>query len=293
MISEQIYLYILENKKNWILLTGGISNQVYKFDDKYIIKIINKLNDNLFISLRNYFEILEKFEITLYMDRTNNIIVEKYIEGEIVSNHMLFGIKFCLNIFDKIDTELYCSNYSIDKNNIILTYITQLNNYINQNNCENENLFKIKKLIEPLIINLIEDNGAKLYFSHCDIQKYNIIINNHNQINLIDYEYAGYTWKYFDHINFIILLFNEAIANCKDKITMNMVDIKNIFDFDSYKNVLLSKYSDITLEYFNSMCIVSLYTWYLWSLVKYHINLNPMYLDYAGQLEIIINLIIN
>ena len=50
MSLEQIYSYILENKKNWICLSGGISNDVYKLDDKYVIKIINNQNKNQIIN---------------------------------------------------------------------------------------------------------------------------------------------------------------------------------------------------------------------------------------------------
>ena len=290
MITHEIYLYILENKKNWISLSGGISNNVYKFNNKYIIKIINKLNDNLFLSLTNYNIILEKFDTTLYLDKINNIIIEKYIEGEIVPDYKLYEQKFCHDIFKKIDTHLYLSNYPIDKNNVIKLYIGQLSNYIEQNNLANENYFLIKNLITPNIINLLENDEPKLYFSHCDIQKYNIIIDKNNQINFIDYEYSGYTWKYFDHVNFIILLFNEAISNQKDKITVE--NIKKYFNFDFYKNIILSQYTDITLEYFNSMCLISLYTWYLWSIVKSNINFNQIYLTYAKQINKIIDFII-
>lgn len=109
------------------------------------------------------------------------------------------------------------------------------------------------------------NNLSKSYFYHNDIQKYNMLIINEEKINLINYEYSGYTWKYFDHINFIVLLFNKAITNKFDEIKNNELYIGKYFNLTIYKKIIMDKYFDMDLDYFYSMMIISAYTWYLWS----------------------------
>lgn len=109
--SYQIYKLVCKNKNNWIELSGGISNEVYRYENKYVIKIINKSNDNLFLSLWNYYIVLEKLNTTIYLDKINNIIVEKYIDGNIVSYKILFEIEFSTKVFNLIDNSLYKLSY--------------------------------------------------------------------------------------------------------------------------------------------------------------------------------------
>lgn len=294
--SYQIYELVCKNKNNWIELSGGISNKVYCYENKYVIKIINKSNDNLFLSLTNYYIVLEKLNTTIYLDKMNNIIIEKYIDGNIVSDKILFEIEFSTKVFDLIDNSLYTLNYPIEKNNIIIQYINQLSQYININNVFIEQVKKINNTVLVIIKKYIIDktnNPSELYFSHNDIQKYNILISNEEKINLIDYEYSGYTWKYFDHSNFIVLLFNEAITNKFDEIKNSEPYIEKYFNLTIYQKIIMNKYLDIDLEYFYSMTIISAYTWYLWSLVKYDKTNDNIYIEYSKQMEIIINHIIN
>lgn len=163
-------------------------------------------------------------------------------------------------------------NYPIEKNNIIIQYINQLSKYININNIFIEQVKKINNTVLVIIKKYIIDkinNPSELYFSHNDIPKYNILITNGEKINLIDYEYSGYTWKYFDHINLIVLLFNEAITNIFDEIKNSEPYIEKYFNLTIYQIIIMNKYIDMDPDYFYSMSIISAYTWYLWSLVKY------------------------
>ena len=40
------------------------------------------------------------------------------------------------------------------------------------------------------------------------------------------------------------------------------------------------------------MMIISSYTWYLWSFVKYHLNKDTMYIDYSKQMKFIIEYLV-
>ena len=237
----KIYNLICKNKNKWIEMNFGISNKVYSYENKYIIKIINKSNDNLFLSLINYYTILEKLDTTIYLDKINNIIIEKYIDGNIISNNLLFEPEFSTKIFDLIDNSLYILDYPIEKTNVIIKYISQLSQYISDKNIFALQVKKMNNIVLPIINKYIDEKAnlrMQLYFSHNDIQKYNIIISSDNKINLIDFEYSGYTWKYFDHLNFIGLLLNEAIANKFDMIINNNLD--GIFLFNvNYFNIYL------------------------------------------------------
>lgn len=293
MISKETFEFLMKKKDQWIKLDGGISNKVYKFNNKYIIKLIEKQNDNLFVSLENYYKLLENFSTTLYIDKINNIIIEKLIEGYIVMNNMLFSDEFCLRIFNLIDNQILTKKFKLDHENnscknVIKFYIGQLTNYIQHNNIFVDDFEKINNLVLAKISEYLEQDNFELYFSHNDIQKYNIMIQPNNQIKLIDWEYAGYTWKYFDHINFILLLINEKIT------CINFSQHKNISQYcnlNRYKQIFFSIYADVSQEYFNSMFLLSAYTWYLWSIVKYDLSHDLMYLEYSKKMELIIGLV--
>ena len=209
MLSQYSYLDIINNKDKWNVLEGGISNKIYKFNN-YVVKVIEKKNDNLFLVLSNYYKILEKLDTTLYIDYNDNIIIEKYIEGKIISNEELFNNDFCFTIFDIIDNVIYKLNYDIIKENIIKKYINNLSDYLEENQIFLNEYTQMKEIVYPLINKHLNNDDISLYFSHNDIHKYNIIISK-DKLNFIDYEYSGYTWKYFDHCNFIVLLMNEII----------------------------------------------------------------------------------
>jgi thiamine kinase-like enzyme len=178
---------------------------------------------------------------------------------------------------------------NICKENIIKFYIGQLTKYIKQKNIFEDNLKNINSLVLDKISKYIEQDNFELYFSHNDIQKYNIIIQSNNKIKLIDWEYSGYTWKYFDHINFIVLVLNEKITGKVNIIENDVLHLHN--HLEKYKQIFFSLYSNVSLEYFNSIFLISAYTWYLWSVVKYHMYQIPMYLEYSKQMEFIISLI--
>jgi thiamine kinase-like enzyme len=264
----------MNNKEKWTELTGGISNKIYLYDNKYVIKVINKDNNNLFVIFENYYTILKSLDTTLYIDEPNSIIIEKYIEGNIITNDILFSTDFCIKIFDYIDNQIHTQKPEIHKYNCILKYIEYLQNYLSKNNLYTNEVSSINLLVKDKFELLYNDND--LVFSHNDVHKHNIIISNDDQINLIDFEYSGYTWKYFDHCNFIVLLANEIIM---DK---NIGIIQYDF-FDLYISIMVNKY-ELNKEYISSLMLTALYTWYLWALVKTHINSNTMYYRYSKQM---------
>lgn len=288
MLSQYSYLDIINNKDKWNVLEGGISNKIYKFNN-YVVKVIEKKNDNLFLVLSNYYKILEKLDTTLYIDYNDNIIIEKYIEGKIISNEELFNNDFCFTIFDLIDNFIYKLNYDIIKENIIKKYINNLTDYLEKNQIFLNEYSQMKEIVYPLIYKHLNNDGISLYFSHNDIHKYNIIISK-DKLNFIDYEYSGYTWKYFDHCNFIVLLMNEIITQNNN---ISKENINEYFNLNFYLDSLIQKYSNYNKEYFLEMMILSSYTWYLWSFVKYFLNEDTMYIDYSKQMKFIIKYLIS
>jgi hypothetical protein len=174
MLSPYSYLEIINNKDKWNILEGGISNKIYKFNN-YVVKVIEKKNDNLFLVLSNYYKILEKLDTTLYIDYYDNIIIEKYIEGKIISNEELFNNDFCFTIFDLIDNVIYKLNYDIIKENIIKKYINNLTDYLEENQIFLTEYIQIKEIVYPLIYKHLNNDDISLYFSHNDIHKYNIM----------------------------------------------------------------------------------------------------------------------
>ena len=285
MLSRLSYLEIINNKEKWVILEGGISNSIYKYNN-YVIKIINKQNNNLFVILSNYYKILEKLDTTTYIDSNDNIIIENYIEGNTISNKELFSKDFCFRIFDLIDNYILNLNFDIPKTNVIKIYVEKLSEYLKKNQIFENEYIKMYNIVLPKINKYFNSDNYELCFSHNDIHKYNIIISNNNILNLIDYEYSGYTWKYFDQSNFIVLLFNEAITNKINIITKH--NINEYFNFDFYFDILIKKYPEYTKEYFLDMMIISAYTWYLWALVKYDLNKDLMYINYSNQIKFII-----
>lgn len=281
-----MYNNILNNEKNWIKMDGGISNDVYSFDNKYIIKKLNKKNDNLFCNFSNFYKILKNLDTTLIIDDINNIIIEKYINGTILSNEIIFNKDFCSKIYNIIDN-INIQDYEINKNNIIIEYITFLNNYIIENKLINDE-YEIYKIFADTILLDLNKNNDKLVFNHNDVQKYNILDINDN-LYLIDYEYSGYTWKYFDHANFIVLLLNEFITS------YNIIDSKNFnseFDIDYYIDFTIKKYN-IEKSYLLNLMFISSYTWFLWAIVKYHVKNDELYSIYIKQMLFILEKLVS
>ncbi len=277
--TDELYYQIINNKEHWIKLDGGLSNQVFLYDNKYVIKIFDKNNNNLFVILENYYKILKDLETTLYLDKQNGYLIEKFVEGNIVDNATLFTKNFCLKIFNLIDKKIYNIIPDICKKNVILEYINYLNKYIETNKIFQDEINFVKHIFLP---NINLEENEELKFSHNDIQKYNLIIKD-NDINLIDWEYSGYTWKYFDHCNFIVLLINEMI-------TGKMYDldkIDDLIDLQYFLEIMILIYKK-EKKYFLNQMLISGYTWYLWSLVKYDKTKDKLYIDYGNQIFIII-----
>jgi hypothetical protein len=129
------YIEIFNNKDKWVKTIGGISNDVYYYVDnniKFIIKILNKENNNLFVIFENYHKILENLDTTLYIDKQENIIIEKFIDGDIIDDEILFYKIFVDKIYDIIDV-ISLQQPNINKYNIILKYIELLTEYIKKN----------------------------------------------------------------------------------------------------------------------------------------------------------------
>jgi thiamine kinase-like enzyme len=227
---------------------------------------LKKENNNLFVFFEIFFNILTNLDTTLYIDKKNNIIIEKFIEGDIIKNEKLFNINFINNFFEKIKY-IHLQKPKILKENIITKYIFTLTNYLIKKNIFLHEIILYKNNYDNL--NLKEN---ELYYNHNDLQKFNIIDNN-GEIVIIDWEYSGYTYQYFDHCNFIVLLFYQYIIDYKT----------NNFDLYNYVIFLTNKYN-IEKIYVKSLMLISCYTWILWSYVKYDLLNNKFYLDYKDVL---------
>ena len=57
-------------------------------------------------------------------------MIEKFVEGDIIDNSILFTKNFCFRIFNFIDKQIYNLTPDISKKNIILEYINFLKKYI-------------------------------------------------------------------------------------------------------------------------------------------------------------------
>jgi len=267
---------ILNNKNNWTKMEGGISNEVFSYEqnnNKYIIKIMNSKNNNLFVIFNNFYIILENLETTLYIDKINNIIIEKFIEINIIKNSELFSKYFLKNIFNKID-EINLEKPNILKKNIIITYINLLTDYIDKNIIIINEIDYIKNVYNNLNIKI---DDVDLVFCHNDLHKFNILYDNNN-LYIIDWEYAGYTFKYFNHCNYVVLLLYQFITDYNNKI---LNDIH--FDLNFYVNYIKIEYN-LEKEYIKSLMLVSCYIWILWSYVKFDINKNHIYTNYKNIL---------
>ena len=273
-MEELKYNDILDNKHNWQPTEGGISNEVFCYTDnnnKYIIKILRKENNNLFVFFDTFFIILENLNSTLYIDKKNNIIIEKFIEGNIIKNEKLFDTDFLNNFFDKIEY-IHLQKPNIIKENIISKYIFTLNNYLVSKNIFIDEIDYFQNKYNCLNIDYSNaNNNDELCYSHNDLQKFNIIDNN-GDIVIIDWEYSGYTYKYFDQCNCIVLLYYQYI-----------IDYDKNFDLLKYIRLLIKKYN-IDKLYVKYLMLISCYTWILWSFVKFDLLHNNFYLDYKDHL---------
>lgn len=99
MSSQQIYSYILENKKK-LDLFKKILNNVYKLDNKYVIKIINNLNNNLFVSLGNYYFIKTKTKLNIFLFKRHFFNSHLFIRCHIVKI-LFFWIIFMFTILNQ------------------------------------------------------------------------------------------------------------------------------------------------------------------------------------------------
>lgn len=264
---------IFFNKNNWIKTTGGISNDVYYYEynnNKYIIKLLNKENNNLFVIFDNYIKILENLDTTLYIDKIQNIIIEKFIDGNIIENEILFSKIFLEEICNKID-KISIIEPNIPKYNIIVKYIKLLKNYIEENKIFINEIEIYNKIFDDINLEELEKKYNNLFYCHNDIQKFNII-NSMNNYILIDWEYAGYTFQYFDQCNFVVLMYYQYI-----------IDVDELFMIDFYTQYIKIRYN-IDEKYIYRLMIISCYTWLLWSYVKYDKSKDNFYLEYKNYL---------
>jgi len=269
-----VYNKIVQNKNKWVKLGGGISNEVYLFDfddEKYVIKKLNRKNNGFFNYIENYMKYLINSKYFVHFDETNDIYIERFIEGDIINNDILYDMQFLTVICSEIDliNEL---SMNIPKENIILKYLNNFIQYLKSHN-EFSKFVPYEKIIDEIIKNKSE---YELVYNHNDVQKYNILIddNSDKKIIILDFEYAGYSWKFFDHANFVVLL----------HIDMNIFHDINI---DDYLFAICKRYNGCEYNlhtHLIDLMIIASYLWTMWAHVKYIITNDEFYLEYSNQL---------
>jgi len=275
------YKFLLEHRNNWTKLSGGISNDVYKYDS-YIIKILK--HDDRLNNLDNYIAYLIKSPYYVYFDPNTYIYVEHYIDGGIIENNMLYDKTFFKNKLIPLIDNINNLTVDISKTNIIKIYIQQYRTIyqtIKNSNSNNDaydayHTCDIYDTYDDVYIDLLLNDldeyfqQEKLCYNHMDIQKYNLL-GKDNEIILIDYEYAGYTWKYIDHANFICLLHID---------TDKYIDI----NIDDYLILLKEIYNVDELIILKMMLIMS-YIWLYWTNIKIITTEDSYYVLYKNLLS--------
>ncbi len=302
-ISEERYQYLLSQKEHWKPLSGGISNSVYSFHDvdgnneKYVIKVINKQNDQLFIVFEQFFAILDALDTTLYMSREDCIVVERFVPGNVIDDEYLFDLKFFHHLLELTEAPPKME-VQISRDNIVLKYIQYLLQHAEKNSVDMVLSRDIQTQANQYITQLEEQftNGRiSLTFNHLDIQKYNILHEvSTGTISLIDWEYAGYTWEHFDVANMLSLLYNaylemrmKDIADQDDAHTRlgDFVDEER-FPFAQFVFQAMARYS-LSLDYIKSLMFVVCYLWGMWAYAKNDISKDYSYIIYVKRMHFI------
>ncbi|WP_438341381.1 phosphotransferase [Mycoplasma sp. 3341] len=228
---KQTYVNLLQNNVNLKQIKGGLTNESYVLNDKFIqfkkYNGYNHLNNHMIFNNQPW------NVSVVYED--DKIVVRDFIKNtifEISSPTILKKIALALK-------QMHYSNINVEHNNVSDRVETWFHEYHYHPKIEelDENLKK--KLLENF--HLLDSNVV----SHNDLNPLNIIYTKDEIIKFIDLEYVCFNTKYFDLAYFS----------------------SNAFLTDEQEKYLLSCYEEVTdwSEYYRLKCLVNFYG-LLWSL---------------------------
>ena len=220
-------------------LSGGLSNDIYLIDNKYIWK---EIKNNYLFDHTNEIEILKsidynRFPVKLYQFSESSICYS-FIEGENIT--LEYFRNNLTNIIQLVKDYHNCqSNVPQFWKSIIPKWIDLLPNLVYQIDID-----KVKKIYEELnvMMNIFEKD--KLVLCHHDVHSGNIITKN-DKLYLIDLEFSFNNYIYVELGNIVceyytdysneIYNYNNITAEIKVKVLKEYgieIDFKNIYKLE-------------------------------------------------------------
>ncbi len=269
-------------------INGGLSNEVFKYKN-LIFKFYNYSQLNL-----NY-----NWEQTIQTKCYQSKINTPKIHQPITVNNKLIG-----RVEDYIDSTTItlsdfrnktkkCANLLKQIHSISWEGLTEVPCFFNYLNEWSNQVYELKSLDYPIlndweiiytkgqeIINRCKEIGGSQVISHNDFQQLNILADNSdsNIWYIIDFEYSSLNYSYYDIANY----FAEcAMDNFELKCYPEKYPEKNKrYEFYSCyyeSNQNFDHIDEIVIEFTKFVE----YTWFIWSIIKYHNTKSSEYLDYG------------
>jgi thiamine kinase-like enzyme len=279
-------------------ITGGLSNEVFKYKD-LIFKFYNYSLLELDYSFEEFVQkkLHEKFanvpEICQSICIDNKLIgrVEKFIKSTTVSKeHFISEFKIYANILNNIhSTNIDDYKEKVPKFLLYLNNWTQiLDNQINVTKLNFPQLKldhnKIKEKADEYITSLLLYTSymqLEMKLCHNDFQQLNVLVDSTNKFYVIDFEYASLNYIYYDIANY----FAEcALDNTELRYYPHLYPNKEK-RCQFYKEYFNNLYPNNYYEQFDNLvlnfCPLVEYTWYVWAMIKLISTNSIDYLTYA------------
>ena len=232
-------------------LSGGLSNDIYLINNKFIWKVFRNL---YLIDHKNEIEVIKNLEgMNLYYSDSLNICFDYKTGSNITKKYFLDNIDIVLQKLKdfhklKIDN---VKNFWYD---IVPSWISQLPNDCKI--CSKEEL----NLLYKYLTNKLNKIGNKDYIVIChhDIHPGNIIINN-NQIDFIDLEFSFNNYYFVDVANTLCELFTDYDNEIYTYNEINEDLINSFIEMYNEKN--------IDIELINVGIEISHFYWMIWGLL--------------------------
>ncbi len=293
-------------------INGGLSNDVFKYKN-LLFKFYNysqlKLNYNWeqTIQTKLYSTGLNTPKIHQSIEVDGKLIgrVEHFIDATPISiNEFRHNYKNCASILKKIHETnlegLSITNYGtldykledcIKSNNIpdFFNYIDQWTNTVLDIKSQNldyqilsefDSVYQSGQIIKNNINKMCKELGTSKVISHNDFQQLNLLSDSNNNWYIIDFEYSSLNYPYYDIANY----FAEcALNNFELKYYPNLYPSKESrFKFYSYYFDLNEKLDFEKIDgIIKEFAKLVEYTWFIWSVIKYHNSKSIDYLDYG------------
>ncbi len=235
---------------------GGISNENYVIDDKYVYRRKKRFAQP-FYSAKAELEIEEFLKdknitvplVSIFENGTKITLLEK--DALDLSNHQIDD-EILIKVAKKI-RELHSLRFVSSEN---FEPFNRLNYYLESNHNQ-------KRDINNYIVNKIKKyyENADLVLCHNDLVPGNILITEKGEIKIIDFEYASNNLPFFDVISFL------SENNIEDQRQIDLF-INTYFDNNPPENV-----KEMTEDFFNFLDLL----WYNWSVMMYHNLHEPIY----------------